>query len=659
MNIRQLIRWRDWNIATKLSLLFIAATFLGLAGLTLAADARARSDVLAQARINNLQRARATAQLLDFYLDSVTTNVQLIAVAPGTLDFLDSAQRDAYREGIAQVLEFARARGGYDAVFLLDPLGNVLIATDAQLVGRNYTTASWFRNATAGRTTFDEPRYDAVDNKVFLYVSAPVTTPRGQVVGAAVARLTLEPIDQIIAADVNYDGRGAFGVLQDENGIRLSHSTRQDVRFKPAAPLPADLLNEMVFETRYGPDTAAILGNPTDFAEMVRRAKLLLFDRQTDPYLSVNSLAAGPVDLAMAPLKNKRWIYSVGTPQASLMAEVNQQTQGDLIQAMVVGVIALVTSLIAARWLTRPIRRVAAGANAIAAGDLSHRIGLNQRDEVGQLAVAFDAMADALEKKDAALRKHAAELQIANQELESFSYSVSHDLRAPLRSIDGFSHALLEDYAADLNAEAKQYLERVRANTQRMAELIDALLILSRVTRAEMRRERVDLSALAHSIAAELQSHETPRQVEWIIAEGVVAQGDARLLRIALENLLGNAWKFTSARPTATIEFGMLDASRGNWKLEVGSAHPTSNVQLPTSNVYFVRDNGAGFAMEYADKLFSAFQRLHSASEFPGTGIGLATVQRIIHRHGGTVWAEAVVDQGATFYFTVANGGNA
>ena len=225
------------------------------------------------------------------------------------------------------------------------------------------------------------------------------------------------------------------------------------------------------------------------------------------------------------------------------------------------------------------------------------------------------------------------QLETANKELEAFSYSVSHDLRAPLRSIDGFSQALLEDYSDKLDALGQNYLERVRLATQRMAQLIDDLLHLSRVTRSEMRRETVDLSAIAQMIVTELQTTQPERQVEFVIAPGLLGDGDVRLLRIVLENLLGNAWKFTAKHPGARIEFGQ-------------SSHSGTHT-------YFVRDDGTGFDMTYVDKLFGAFQRLHALDQFEGTGIGLATVQRIIHRHGGRVWAEGAVAQGATFYFTL------
>ena len=226
-----------------------------------------------------------------------------------------------------------------------------------------------------------------------------------------------------------------------------------------------------------------------------------------------------------------------------------------------------------------------------------------------------------------------ATLDAANRELEAFSYSVSHDLRAPLRTIAGFSRILLEDYEERLDGQGRYYLDRMRAGAQHMGSLIDDLLKLSRLTRAQMHRERVDCSALVQGIADDLVQADPGRHVEFHIQPEVIAVGDPGLLRVLLENLLGNAWKFTSRHSTAHIEFGSLEQE----------GH----------TAYFVRDDGAGFDETYARKLFSAFQRLHTAAEFPGSGIGLATVQRIVRRHGGQVWASGEVEKGATFYFTL------
>jgi len=322
-----------------------------------------------------------------------------------------------------------------------------------------------------------------------------------------------------------------------------------------------------------------------------------------------------------------------------------------VILMIILAITVTTSSLLIARNISKPLGQLTKGAEIIGKGDLEHSVDVKTKDELGQLAVAFNEMTGSLKEITASrdaldaevtARKRAeeeilkanAELAVINKELEAFGYSVSHDLRTPLRSMDGFSQVLLESYSDKLDEQGKDYLRRVRSATQRMGILIDDLLSLSRVTRSEMKDELVDLSGLAQSIAAELQESQPERQVDFVIAPGLTTNGDTRLLRLLAENLLGNAWKFTGQHPKARVEFGVT--------------------QIDGKETFFVRDDGAGFDMTYANKLFGVFQRLHSQEEFPGTGVGLATVQRIAHRHGGRVWAEGKVEKGATFYFMLA-----
>ncbi len=307
---------------------------------------------------------------------------------------------------------------------------------------------------------------------------------------------------------------------------------------------------------------------------------------------------------------------------------------------------ALFVSRIARRSIAEPIVNLAEVAREVSR-ERTYSVRAERGREEGELAElveTFNEMLGQIESRDHSLQaahdelekrveERTAELAAANKELESFAYSVSHDLRAPLRSIDGFSQALAEDYSDKLDEQGKNYVVRVQAATKRMGILIDDLLNLSRVTRAEINRERTDLSAIARSIAAELAKTDHERQVEWIIADGAQAFGDPRLLRIVLDNLIGNAWKYSSKHSHSRIEFG--------------------TVHNNGSSVFFVKDDGAGFDAQYSQRLFGAFQRLHGMTEFPGTGIGLATVQRIVRRHGGDVWAEGAIEEGATFYFSL------
>jgi PAS domain S-box-containing protein len=254
-------------------------------------------------------------------------------------------------------------------------------------------------------------------------------------------------------------------------------------------------------------------------------------------------------------------------------------------------------------------------------------------------------VAQQISKLNKELEHRAIELENANKELEAFSYSVSHDLRSPLQNIDRFSQILMEDYANQLDPEGLDYVQRLRGSCEHMEDIIDALLALSEMMRTELMPDHFDFTALANTVVADLKQKNPDRLVDWVIAEGLTAEGDVQLLRVVLENLFGNAWKFTANRPRARIEFGALPQSNG-------------------ARTYFVRDDGAGFDMERVSNLFTPFKRLHDQSEFRGTGIGLATVQRVIQRHQGKIWAEGVVNQGATFCFTltgeagVSNGSN-
>lgn len=309
---------------------------------------------------------------------------------------------------------------------------------------------------------------------------------------------------------------------------------------------------------------------------------------------------------------------------------------------------ALAVSAIFRRAIAQPIMELAEVAR-IVSRDRNYSVRATRGDTNGELSLlirAFNEMLAQIQLRDDALQRAQDDLELrvedrtkqlaaANKELEAFSYSVSHDLRAPLRSIDGFSQAVLEDYGDQIDSAGKEYLQRVRSATQRMAQLIDDLLNLSRVTRTEMRPEAFDLSTMAKSIAEDLRKTEPGRPVEFLIQEDLTANGDLRLLRVVMENLLGNAWKYTSRHEHARIEFGRQ--STGD------------------RDAFFVRDDGAGFDPRHAARLFGAFQRLHGMTEFPGVGVGLATVQRIIHRHGGEIWAESEVEKGATFYFTLTS----
>jgi signal transduction histidine kinase len=321
-----------------------------------------------------------------------------------------------------------------------------------------------------------------------------------------------------------------------------------------------------------------------------------------------------------------------------------------LLIVLMVSMVAIALSSKAQAFISAPLLTLAQTANTINRfKDYSLRARTDRQDELGQLVQAFNGMLDTIELQNRALlhanehledevEARTTELRATNRELEAFTYSVSHDLRSPLRSVDGFSAALLEDCGEKLDGVGKEYIGRIRAASQRMGNLIDSLLHLSRVSRQDMKLSSVDLAQMAQEIFENLRAGNPERQVEFVCPERLMANGDRDLLRIVLENLLGNAWKYSGKTDSARVELSAYDR----------------NGEM----VYCVRDNGAGFDMKYVDKLFGPFQRLHRDQEFEGLGIGLATVARIVHRHGGEIWAEAQIDKGAAFYFTLHSSDN-
>lgn len=355
---------------------------------------------------------------------------------------------------------------------------------------------------------------------------------------------------------------------------------------------------------------------------------------------------------AAAPIGATPWLVLVDAPRAQVYAAADAYFRRMAAIAAVVVLLGGLGAWWVSRRITTPLKRLTLAAEGIAGGDLDQRVPVVGRDEPGRLASAFNAMAEhvaraqrgleaqvaertgQLEAANRKLARDAEELEAANKELEAFSYSVSHDLRAPLRAIHGFARILMEDHAGELAPEARRLLGVIDDNTRRMGELIDDLLAFSRLGRKELEVADVDVTEVMQTVLEELRRAHPDAVPPITIDPLPTARGDRALLRQAFANLLDNAVKFTRGRPGARITIG---AQRGD------NGH----------QVYYVRDNGVGFDMRYAGKLFGVFQRLHADTEFEGTGVGLATVQRIVHRHGGRTWAEGAVGEGATFYLSL------
>jgi signal transduction histidine kinase len=335
--------------------------------------------------------------------------------------------------------------------------------------------------------------------------------------------------------------------------------------------------------------------------------------------------------------------FNISSRLNDLATERIIDAQWQVMVVILAGLVLIASVIVGASWLLRrgvlqPIARLQQATRHVAAGNLDFVLGLRGDDEIGELSRNFDAMTRSLRSSFAQIGHSNQALAVLNEELEAFSYSVSHDLRGPLRSMDGFALVLLEDYGDKLDEEGKDALQRIRAASQRMGNIIDDLLRLSQVTRAELNVTRVDLSAIVREIADAMDREQSGRSVQWAIEAGLSVRADPALMRIAMQNLLQNAWKFTGRTDRPLIRVGALERD--------------------ARTVVFVADNGVGFDMAHAGKLFGAFQRLHHAGDFPGTGIGLAIVRRIIRRHEGKIWAEAKEGEGATFFFSLKEAEN-
>ena len=497
------------------------------------------------------------------------------------------------------------------SITVLNTTGTVVASTIKSIIGNDFSNHEEFVHIVSKnkKEVFTHrPHFQQYLNHSTMEVAAPVTSMEsGQTIGIIINAYNQEIINDITS---NREGMGNSGEivigLKEDGTIQFINT----LKYTPGAtttlkiPLNDEAAEPMrlALEGKYG----TIIGHD---------------------YRDVNVIAA------------YRYIPSIGWGLVAKMDKAEAFAPLTVLRNIAIilgGVSSIAVILVGISFsisTSRPINRLTAAAVKISNGNYDYSVEIDRHDEIGALAVSFNSMTSKLTHEINEQEKAEARLTGLNKELEAFCYSVSHDLRAPLRGIEGFSRALEEDYADKFDLQGKDYLRRICTASHKMDNLITDLLDLSRITRSKMKHEKVDLSALVKSKALELQETEPERQVEFVIAEGDCTDGDTKLLKIAIDNLMDNAWKFTGKHSQARIEFGI--------SLQDGES------------VYFISDDGVGFDMTYADKLFGAFQRLHSITEFEGTGIGLATVNRIIQRHGGNIWAEGEIGQGAKFCFTL------
>lgn len=483
----------------------------------------------------------------------------------------------------------------------VDPEGTILLSSRPGAKGLSIADREYFQEILKGKEwTVSDLLKTKVGGDDRLILARGIRSADNILMGVVLGEIIPEQLGEALAAP---RGGGGIMALFDRKGAVISLVRGPEV--------PSSVLR---FKQQDSMALAAI--------------------RSRKEVTGVDRLAGENLDrlAARVPINDLGWVAGASRPLTEVMAPVRQNLLYVLIAVLAVSLLSLFIGRFMASSIIQPVAVVREGAASLAAGNKT-RVSVPEILELGDLARTFNHMAEQLTVHASNLEKTADELRRSNQELEAFSYSVSHDLRVPLRAIDGFANALVEDHSGQLEGEGLRYLNIIRENTQRMGQLIDDLLAYSRLGRKEPSFEPIDMKALTRAVAEDLESAGEADHSALRVCDMPAATGDRTLLRQVLSNLLSNAFKFSSTREQPLVEVGGREE--------------------PEENVYWVRDNGVGFDMAYAHKLFTIFQRLHSMKEFPGTGVGLAIVQRVMQKHGGRVWAEAAVNRGATFYFAL------
>jgi len=579
------------------------------------------SHVLAEDSVLQAYTQRVDLTMQNIGADKLDRK-KIIAIARADRDF------EMVRGQLKAITIAYEHSGFYENVKIIDArTGRVIASVIPELLADDALNMEYFKVPAETGQLFVGIGKALITNKLKLYISQPMKT------GVLVLRLNLDAVFKTISTTRNALGKTGEVVVINDKSVILA-----PLRF----PLPGGAVAVPLEYHNIGVPALLSAGGKEGIID-------------APDYRGVRVLAA----YRYLPVSGKNgWGMVIKQDYSEVMAEEYRIT----IYKALLNSAALLIVLAVAAWIAKslsdPIKNMATVAEEVEKGGYSARADASDSGEVGLLAQRINSMIagiatrkeklerEIVERKNAErevralnrelderVKRRTAALNSANKELESFAYSVSHDLRAPLRGIDGFSLAIMEDYGDKLDDKGRDYLRRIRAGAIKMAELIDDILKLSRITREEMRLEEVDLTLMAKSIADELIKREPERDVEFIINSVNKINGDAKLLRVALENLMDNAFKFTRNTRGARIEFG--------------------ETKVDDETAVFVRDNGAGFDQSYKDMLFSPFHRLHTNAEFEGTGIGLATVKRVIIRHGGRIWGEGEMGNGATFYFII------
>jgi signal transduction histidine kinase len=547
-----------------------------------------------------------------FFLANARSHLEGTAVLPGLVDpRVWQAPREVPpgtlpgpRWHAARILRYAES---FEYLMLVGADGVIVAlepaALERDLFRRDVARAAWFGQVRDARqAVLSDLHISPATRRPTVVAAVPVRDAGGRMIGVWAGGLRLEALSR---TGVSRGELHQFAYLTDGHGLVVAHQ---------ASP--------------------TYVQYQTDFSAMEPVRRGLAGGEGVVRF--VHPIEGDERLTAYQPIPGTRWVAVAGLPVREAFAPLRTAVRWSLYAVLAVAAVMGLLGLLVAARITGPLRQLTGAVRALGTGEMGHRLPVRSADEVGQLAEAFNRATAALQEKDLEVRRRAAELEAANRELEGFTYTVSHDLRAPLRAVHGYSRILLEDHLEELSGEARRYLELAGQNVRKMGQLIDDMLAFSRVGRHALQVQEVQTAEVVAEVIEELRAGGAAGNVELVIGPLPTCLADPRFLRQVFSNLLVNALKFSRHRAAPRVEVG--------WE------------RRTEEDVFFVRDNGIGFDMRYVDKLFGVFQRLHRQEEYEGTGVGLAIVQRIVARHGGRVWAEGVPDRGATFFFTLTGG---
>jgi signal transduction histidine kinase len=607
------------RLAVKLPLLVVVAVLLTAGAAAALAVYLTREALLRQAQAEVIDRREMYANAIEFYLMGAISMVAVNAERQPVVEFAarsvavegprpSASETQLFRDLLAgPVLRNSKV---FEYLMLLRPDGAVTLleprSLERKLSHRDMTFTAWYREvARTGRLVVSDLTISPATQQPAVVIAVPVRGPDHRVVGILAGEVQLDELSKIGAASTGRGEARPAGFLTDRRGLIIAHEVRPDY-----------------------------VENQTDFSSVPPVRAALAGGAGAGQYR--NQLDGNEEIGAYRALADLGWVVVYSVPVRVALAPADLLTRLILVGAAALAIVVGLLAVLVAKRIAGPIARLTAAAESIGTGRFQGPLDVRTGDEIEVLATSFDRMSGALRESQGQLERRAEQLEEANRELEAFSYSVSHDLRAPLRAMDGFARILIEEEKDALSARGQRLLVRVRQNAGQMGQLVDDLLAFARLGRRPMRMVAVDSGSLVGQALGDLEEQRDGRSVEIVTATLHPCEGDPALLRQVWVNLVGNALKFTRGRDAARIEIGSQVTGR--------------------ETVYHVKDNGVGFDMQYADKLFGVFQRLHRADEYEGTGVGLAIVQRIVHRHGGRVWAESKEGTGTTMYFAVPGG---